>query len=110
VFKIKNNNLTRTFPLESFGGMATRIYDPTKAHYSARLCRIKYSWGRYQIQVATVTANSEGLIVVQVTGGIESINSVECGGYVFSEGLNEILQPGEYRYDRQTKLLYARAW
>lgn len=110
MFRIKNNKLKREYPFQSFGGLAAKTYDPTKPHYSARLCEIKYTWGRYRSRSATLSADSSGLAVVDVTLAIDSINAVECGGFVYSEGQGETLQAGEYRYDRQSKLLYVKVW
>ena len=110
MFKIKNNNLNRDYLFQSYGGLAAKIYDPLKPHYSARLCEIKYTWGRYRSRSATLSADSSGLAVVEVAIAIDSVNSVECGGFVFAEGQGETLEAGEYRYDRQSKLLYVKVW
>lgn len=110
MFTIRNNNLNRAYPFESFGGLAAKIYDPLKPHYSARLCEIKYTWGRYRTRSATLSPDSNGMAVVEVAIAIDSVNAVECGGFVYAEGQGETLQAGEYRYDRQSKLLYVKVW
>lgn len=109
MFKIKNNNLNTVYPFQSFGGVTAKMYDPLKPVRAARLCEIRYTWGQYRSRSATLSPDNNGVAVVEVLE-IDNINSVECGGFVFSESQGETLEVGKYWFDRVAKLLYVKVW